>query len=191
MRRILNRSFFLGAAAGGVITLVGLILLAILLKDAGRHTLRAQMKPPLPPAQAEAFYDWDLTSVDGDAFALSELKGRVVFLTLWSPDCPYCVAQLPLIQKLSDLIAGEGVEFVLVCPEKYRDKAVDKADLDAIRLPLYTYSGELPETYKHHTTPATFILDADGMVAWAHEGPARWDDEATVHYLRGLLIKRE
>ena len=56
-----------------------------------------------------------------------------------------------------------------------------------LTMPIYTYEGERPELYGINTVPFTFILAPDGTVAMRYKGAARWDDNATVEFMRGLL----
>ena len=46
---------------------------------------------------AETF---SVTSMDGEKFVLSELKGKVVVMTFWSTKCPICAAEIPKLNQL-------------------------------------------------------------------------------------------
>ena len=46
--------------------------------------------------------DFELQTLAGETFKLSEQAGKVVFLNLWATWCPPCVDEIPDIQKLSE-----------------------------------------------------------------------------------------
>ena len=46
--------------------------------------------------------DFELQTLAGETFKLSEQAGKVVFLNLWATWCPPCVGEIPDIQKLSE-----------------------------------------------------------------------------------------
>ncbi|WP_206872404.1 TlpA disulfide reductase family protein [Clostridium zeae] len=54
--------------------------------------------------------DFKLKTLDGKEVSLSDLKGKNIFINFWATWCPYCVQEMPEIEKLyqetknSDLI---------------------------------------------------------------------------------------
>jgi peroxiredoxin len=191
-----DSSFLIGMAAGVAATLILLIVAAAglafaypsLRKAAIAETEKNLEAPPLP-GTVQADFNWQLTALDGTSLSLESLEGDVIFVTFWSPECPYCVAEMGSIQGLYEIIAEDGVRFVCATSDKYRAGVETFAEEYAVTVPLYTYEGGAPEVYKHRVTPAAFIIGRDGRIAWKHEGAAKWDDEVMVQYLRGLLVK--
>lgn len=182
-------------ALGSFLTIVTLVvLLAVAYGPLSKYALKKNEEdlaaPPVPGSMS-ADFAWTLNSLGGENLDFESLRGEVVFVTFWSPECPYCVIEMGYIQELHDAIAEEGVAFVCVTAETYGDSAREFAAERGLTMPLYTYEGEAPSVYKHRITPAAFIIGRDGKIAWSHEGAARWNDETTIQYLRGLLIKKD
>ena len=50
----------------------------------------------------QALPDFALTDLQGKAWKLADLKGRVAFINLWATYCGPCRKELPYVQKLSD-----------------------------------------------------------------------------------------
>lgn len=58
-----------------------------------------------PVAQAklgEEAPDFELKTLNGETFKLSDYRGKVVYLNEWTTWCPSCVLEMPDIQKLSE-----------------------------------------------------------------------------------------
>jgi len=52
------------------------------------------------------------TSLDGKAFDLAELKGKVVVLTFWSTRCPICHKEIPKLNRLVKTYKDKAVIFL-------------------------------------------------------------------------------
>ena len=53
--------------------------------------------------------------------------------------------------------------------------------------PIYTMKAERPEDFKGRGIPATFILAKNGKIAFKHIGSAKWDDQASIDFIKTLL----
>lgn len=61
--------------------------------------------------------EFTATSIDGKTFDLDELKGKVVFLTIWGTSCPICISEIPDLNKIAADYKNEDVVFLAVSPE--------------------------------------------------------------------------
>ena len=61
---------------------------------------------PAPPLQLE--------NLDGEPYDLDDSRGRWRFVHFWASWCGPCRKEMPSIDKLTRLLAGSGLEFVLV-----------------------------------------------------------------------------
>ena len=55
---------------------------------------------------------FDVTSIDGKTFDSADLKGKVVVLNLWFINCPNCVEEIKLLNKVVDQYKGKDVVFI-------------------------------------------------------------------------------
>jgi thiol-disulfide isomerase/thioredoxin len=53
-------------------------------------------------SKSQALPDFALTDLQGKAWKLADLKGKVAFINLWATWCGPCKMELPYVQKLSD-----------------------------------------------------------------------------------------
>ena len=68
-----------------------------------------QQKKPAAQPSAPAF---NVSSIDGKNFDSEKLKGKVVVLNLWFVNCPNCVEEIKLLNKLVDEYKGKDVVFI-------------------------------------------------------------------------------
>lgn len=107
----------------------------------------------------------------GEAFALSSLRGRVVVLDFWAPWCVPCRASFPLLDRLREKHASQGLAVVGLTLDG--DRAAIDAFLAAVpvRFPVvFDPSGRAGETLGVVAMPTTFVLDREGRVAARFEG---------------------
>lgn len=57
------------------------------------------------------------TSIDGKTFDLEQLKGKVIFLTIWGTFCPICISEIPDLNKIAADYKNKDVVFIAVSPE--------------------------------------------------------------------------
>ena len=58
-------------------------------------------------ALAEETYDADILLTTGDNIRLSDLRGKIVILSMWATWCPGCVAEMPILQQIQDDFSGD------------------------------------------------------------------------------------
>jgi peroxiredoxin len=133
-----------------------------------------------------ALPDWRIKGMDGREVSLRQWEGRVIFLSRWSTRCGPCVADLPGIESLHDSLAAEGVVFVLVSSERHKTVRSFVRGRK-LRAPAYATAGAVPETFRALDTPAAFIIDSSGNIAFRHQGRLDWNTKVSRDYLRSLL----
>lgn len=133
-----------------------------------------------------ALPDWRIKGMDGREVSLRQWEGRVIFLSRWSTRCGPCVADLPGIESLHDSLAAEGVVFVLVSSERHKTVRSFVRGRK-LRTPAYVTVGTVPDVFRSLDTPAAFILDSSGNIAFRHQGRLDWSTKVSRDYLRSLL----
>ena len=151
------------------------------------------LNPPDLPTPSEiriaahTDYRWTLRQLDGTQVDFSRFRGKVVFLNFWATWCPPCTAELPNIQRLYETLKTEDVVFV---NSSYQNQAVVQAFISKTRLdlPFYLHGNYVPPIFiSNRGIPVTFIINREGGIVYEHIGPAKWDDESVVRFIRDLL----
>ena len=127
-----------------------------------------------------------LTTLDGKAVNLSELKGKVVFVNLWASWCPPCVAEMPGIYALYNKVDHSKVAFVMLSLDEDPAKARKFVQKRGYTFPVYLRTAELPAPFNSSAIPSTVILGPDGQVAARHDGMAEYDTPEFLAALNNL-----
>ena len=56
--------------------------------------------------------DFTYDAVDGKKVTLSNLRGKYVYIDIWSTTCPNCIEQFPYLTKIEDEYKGKNIQFV-------------------------------------------------------------------------------
>lgn len=115
--------------------------------------------------------DFAFTTLDGNRIQLSELRGRRVLLTFWATWCMPCRFEMPALDGVLRERQGDAAVAFGISDEP-EDLIRAFATEHDIRFPLASLgAASLPAPYNHiPALPATFVIDADGIIEAAHFG---------------------
>lgn len=131
-----------------------------------------------------------LVDAAGEVVRLEDFRGRPLVLNAWAVWCPFCVEEIPLLQRAHDAIHrdGAGASVLLVNLDEPFDEAAAflREELD-VDLPTAFDATEahrdrhdvdfdrtfelLTRRYRLRGMPTTYFIDADGVVRAVHVGP--------------------
>jgi len=119
----------------------------------------------------------EFTTLAGERFATSGLRGKVAVVSFWATSCGVCVAEMPAMIETYREFAPRGLEMVTVAMR--HDRASRVAEFAEHRaLPFKVAldaSGEVARRFGNiHITPTTFVLDRNGRVLRRFVGAPDW-----------------
>jgi peroxiredoxin len=117
--------------------------------------------------------DFTLSSVTGEKFRLSSLKGKIVVLDFWAVWCGPCTDSMPFFQTLQDTYGAKGLEVVgLHVNDRMPEPEEVKAFLDelGVRYHNVVSTTEVDDSYLIYAMPTTYIVDRNGVVQKRHIG---------------------
>jgi cytochrome c biogenesis protein CcmG, thiol:disulfide interchange protein DsbE len=124
---------------------------------------------PLVGRQAS---DFALSLFDGGKFTLSEQRGKVVVMNVWSSWCiPACYNEAPALEAAWQRYRGRGVMFLGV---NYQDR--DAAAREFLARFRHTFpngpdvGSKVSIEYGLRGVPETFFIARDGRIAYKHVG---------------------
>jgi thiol-disulfide isomerase/thioredoxin len=124
---------------------------------------RATMAPP-----------FSLTTLDGQRISMDGLAGKVVLIDFWATWCGPCREALPHIRSIAKKF--EGQPLVVLSISQDGDEAKWKEFVEKNGMTWLQYcdrgTGPLSRQFGVHAIPATFTIDADGVLEDQHVGDA-------------------
>ncbi len=113
-----------------------------------------------PVSTAQEVKDFTLESVDGQRVSLSDFKGKVVLLVFGFSRCPYCVKEIPTLNKLHEEYAGKDFKIVYVNLSEGMHYVKDFVKRAGIKyLTLVDVNGTTAMMYGVMGVPANFLID--------------------------------
>ncbi len=130
-------------------------------EDASESATTLADLPPVP--------DFELTSMDGETYTLSDYTGKTVVLNFWASWCPPCKAEMPDFQELHDNYAEEDVVPLMLNQTFGRET---KADADKFieeneyTFPvLYDYGEVGYSIFGVQSYPTTVVINSEGYLS--------------------------
>lgn len=154
-----------------------------------RLLIAAALAVAAAASQAQSPVRLNGPTLDGQAFSLDSLRGRVVLLFFWNTDCAPCIQKMPELRANAMGWRGKPFTLVLVSTDKDREAALSylrtlrQVEKDAPPMPALWagqqhFGGGLTAPA---AVPLTLVVDAQGRIAARHAGriaPEAWDDVA-------------
>ena len=135
-----------------------------------------------------------LDSLDGARVLLAELRGKVVLVSFWATWCPPCRREMPSVERLGRLLAGE--DFVVLAVNVGEDEDTVFAFTGQLE-PRPTFpilldrDSRVLRAWPVKGLPTTFVVDRQGRIAYRAVGGRDFDDPGIVADLRKLLVERD
>ncbi|MEW6381875.1 MAG: TlpA disulfide reductase family protein [bacterium] len=123
--------------------------------------------PKSSPSNAMPALDFTLHSIRNQKVSLTDFLGnKIVLINFWATWCPYCVAEIPHLNKIEKSLA-EQVKFLSVDigekPEKVQNFARQKGVVFDV---LLDQKGEVARRYRVKGTPTNIVIDKKGNIVY-------------------------
>jgi thiol-disulfide isomerase/thioredoxin len=131
----------------------------------------AAQRPPAPLIAG--------TTLTGAHLNVASLRGSTVVVNFWGSWCAPCQAEAPVLAKVSAQTAGLGVRFVGIDVRDNNDAGLAFEQAHHITYPSISDPNSLIAAgfgaAAPDSTPATYIIDARGRIAWALFGATTYN----------------
>ena len=114
--------------------------------------------------------DFTLSTLDGNQFQLSALKGKPVFLSFWTTGCVACIYQMPFLESARNEM-GDEVEFINIDIMENSYTVQSLINYYDFSLPVALDSdGTVSEAYNVIYTPTNVVIDREGVIQYIRKG---------------------
>lgn len=144
-----------------------------------RDPTKLRTRPPLPAARpgipphpllGVPAPDFELASLDGPRWRLSEAAGKVVLLNFWETWCGPCRMELPHLQRIHQRFSAAGLVVVGVSSEHPTETLLYLRDNSITYNALSDVHNQASGLYHVDAIPTTFIIGRDGTLRERVEG---------------------
>jgi thiol-disulfide isomerase/thioredoxin len=152
---------------------------------------RARIKELDPNVGATLPFDFTLSGLQGDKFALNSLKGKVTVLDFWATWCRPCRSQHPLYEQVRAKFKNrDDVVFLAVSTDEDREVVSPFLDAQKWDKKIYFEDG-LQSALRVNSIPTTVVLDRQGGVVSRMNGfiPERFVDMLALRIEEALAEK--
>lgn len=155
----------------GIVLLAGLFITAGCASSTPKAATGSESKEPVVGlGVGNIAPDFSISMLDGKTIKLSELRGKPVFLNFWATWCPPCNLEMPDIEKTFK--DNYPVQIIAV---DIREAPMTVAGF--LSRKGYSYpvgldlKGEIAGLYMADAIPASFGIDAKGIIRYEQSGP--------------------
>jgi peroxiredoxin len=114
--------------------------------------------------------DFELLSLSGESFRLSDFRGKVVLINFWATWCAPCRLEIPAIQDRANLYPSDLVVLAVDNNEPAQDVLDFVLELQLTLDPLLDPGAEVQQLYQVRGYPSSYFIDREGVIKQLHIG---------------------
>ena len=144
-------------------------------KNATLHPRAERFVDHIELARAPMAPPFSATTLDGQRITLDSLAGKVVLIDFWATWCGPCVEALPHMQSIARKFNGEPLVMLSISLDSDEAKwksFVEKNKMTWLQVRDGGINGAVSKRFGVTAIPATFTIDADGVLEDQHVGDA-------------------
>lgn len=124
----------------------------------------------------------------GQAFKLTDFKGKFLVVVFWSKTCIPCLKEMPDLNNFAKKTANGGIQVLIVSPEEDWITAEEQraflkryhgADLDF----YVDKKSKLAGDFGIFTSPHAVLVNGESMEIGRIRGSVDWDDDDVIEYI--------
>jgi cytochrome c biogenesis protein CcmG, thiol:disulfide interchange protein DsbE len=117
------------------------------------------------PTLGEAAPSLVLTELDGKAFDLAKLRGKVVLINYWATWCAPCKVEMPTLNAFFQRYRDQGLEIIGISVDFKGDIAKVPKAAKALAYPVALLGAITDNGFgPPEGVPLTYVIDANGIV---------------------------
>lgn len=127
-------------------------------------------KPQFPDLKGKLAPAFRYENYKGGTTALSDFKGKYVYIDIWATWCKPCVAEFPDLKKLEEHYRGKNIAFVSISVDKQKDFLKWRRIIASQQLPgtqLFAdrdFNSDFIKAFNIEAVPQFILIGPDGKV---------------------------
>lgn len=115
--------------------------------------------------------DFNLTTIDGDKFRLSDMEGKTVILFGMAGWCGTCIPEGRILTQIRKEYTGKGIEVIGVAFTRGDNEGFLKEfrELGTIDIPLALDTDNIAQKYRLIRLETTYIINKEGVIVYKDE----------------------
>ena len=135
-------------------------------------------------AQAPEF---DLEDADGNRVRLSDYRGKPLIVNFWATWCPPCREEMPSMQRAWEQLSQEDIGLIAINVGEDADTIFQFTANYPVQFPLpMDLDSQVVQAWPVKGLPTTFVVDAEGRLAYQAVGGREWDHPELLDQVRSL-----
>lgn len=129
-----------------------------------------------------------LADLKSNSFSLKQYAGKTIFLNFWATWCQPCIAEMPTIEKMQNILNKEEIVFLIASSEAIEEiDAFRKAHDFSFNYCQIQNSEELGL----QVLPTTYIFNPEGNLVFSESGYRKWDEKNNIDMILKIVNKNE
>jgi len=125
---------------------------------------------------------------DGTKIALSQLKGKVVFLNFWATWCGPCRSEMPSMEAVYQKLKNKGFEILAVNLGDSKNEVSAFMNEYKLSFPVLLDEKSMTGSYYNiQAIPTTYIINKQGLIVARLIGSANWNTPKIISALELVL----
>ena len=114
--------------------------------------------------------DFTVDMLDGDKITLSDLRGDVVLLTFWDPECPTCQKQMDVAEeRIVKRLQDKSVHYLPISRGYTREYISDYCSSRGYDFPIgLDPQKRIYGLYATKYVPRSFVIDRQGIIRYIY-----------------------
>ncbi len=138
--------------------------------------------PDRPPAP-----ELDMRDLDGVQHTLAAHRGKVLIVNFWATWCPPCREEMPSMERAWQAVRDQGIVLLAINVGETEEQIWNFTGNYPVTFPLLLdEDGSGTQRWPVQGLPTTYVVDAEGRLAFRAIGGRDWDDPALLDQVRAL-----
>jgi thiol-disulfide isomerase/thioredoxin len=141
---------------------------------------RNSWNPILAEFYGKQMPDFEVTDITGKTHKLSAYRGKNVVVVLWATWCVPCMAEVPNLVALRDIMSEDKLAILAISNEP-ADVVKSIAEKRNMTYTVISYQGQLPGPFSNiRGIPTAFFIRPDGTLKLVIEGGAHLSEMKSI-----------